>query len=122
MARRGRTATAPLWVETANGNKYAAANGKTYSNTGSGWDQTSGSPSSYNKSSSSGWGGQEKSGGSSAMEAEAAAGIPGLTVLVVRQAWDAAVAGVAVAVAGESNANFAAANEFSVCVDELRLV
>src|SRR5277367_3047313 len=53
--------------ETANGNKYAAANGKTYSNTGSGWDQKSGSPSSYNKSSSSGWGGQEHSGGSSAM-------------------------------------------------------
>lgn len=53
--------------QTANGNKYAAANGKTYSNTGSGWDQKSGSPSSYNKSSSSGWGGQEKSGGSSAM-------------------------------------------------------
>jgi hypothetical protein len=55
--------------QTANGDKYAAANGKTYSNTGSGWDQKSGSPStsSYNKSSSSGWGGQEKSGGSSAM-------------------------------------------------------
>jgi hypothetical protein len=45
--------------ETANGNKYAAADGKTYSNTGSGWDQKSGSP--------SGWGGQEHSGGSSAM-------------------------------------------------------
>jgi hypothetical protein len=53
--------------ETANGNKYAAADGKTYSNTGSGWDQKSGSPSSYNKSSSSGWGGEEHSGGSSAM-------------------------------------------------------
>jgi Protein of unknown function (DUF3300) len=55
--------------QTANGDKYAAANGKTYSNTGSGWDQKSGGPStsSYNKSSSSGWGGQEKSGGSSAM-------------------------------------------------------
>ena len=46
--------------ETANGNKYAAADGKTYSNTGSGWDQKSGSPSSYNKSSSSGWGGEGK--------------------------------------------------------------
>ena len=52
--------------ETANGNKYASADGKTYSNTGSGWDQKSGSTSSYNKSSSSGWGGEEKSGGSSA--------------------------------------------------------
>jgi hypothetical protein len=53
--------------QTANGNKYAAADGKTYSNTGNGWSQKSGSPSSYNKSRSSGWGGEEKSGGSSAM-------------------------------------------------------
>jgi hypothetical protein len=55
--------------ETANGNKYATEDGKTYSNTGSGWNQKSGTSntSSYNKSSSSGWGGQEKSGGSSAM-------------------------------------------------------
>src|SRR5579863_3276269 len=47
--------------QTANGDKYAAGNGKTYSNTGSGWNQKSGSSntSSYNKSSSSGWGGQE---------------------------------------------------------------
>ena len=54
--------------QTANGDKYAAADGKTYSNTGSGWSQKSGSSntSSYSKSSSSGWGGQEKSGGSSA--------------------------------------------------------
>jgi hypothetical protein len=34
--------------QTANGNKYAAANGNTYSNTGNGWSQRSGS--------SSGWG------------------------------------------------------------------
>ncbi len=47
--------------ETANGNKYATANGNTYKNTGSGW---SGSPN--NTERSSGWGGQEKSGGSSA--------------------------------------------------------
>jgi hypothetical protein len=53
--------------QTANGDKYAAADGKTYSNTGNGWSQKSGSPSSYNKSSSSGWGGEERSGGSSAM-------------------------------------------------------
>jgi Protein of unknown function (DUF3300) len=77
--------------ETANGNKYATANGKAYSNTGSGWDQKSGTSSNYsnsqksassysqssnsaqkyNSSSSSaaskGWGGQEKSGTSSAM-------------------------------------------------------
>jgi hypothetical protein len=65
-AASGKYGNSAAVGETANGNKYAAANGKTYSNTGSGWDQKSGSPSSYNKSSSSGWGGQEKSGGSSA--------------------------------------------------------
>jgi Protein of unknown function (DUF3300) len=63
----GKNGNSAAVGQTANGDKYAAANGKTYSNTGSGWDQKSGSPSSYNKSSSSGWGGQEKSGGSSAM-------------------------------------------------------
>jgi Protein of unknown function (DUF3300) len=63
----GKNGNSAAVGETANGDKYAAANGKTYSNTGSGWDQKSGSPSSYNKSSSSGWGGQEHSGGSSAM-------------------------------------------------------
>jgi hypothetical protein len=65
----GKNGNSAAVGQSANGNKYAAANGKTYSNTGSGWDQKSGSPntSSYNKSSSSGWGGQEKSGGSSAM-------------------------------------------------------
>jgi hypothetical protein len=63
----GRNGNTVAVGEAANGNKYAAANGKTYSNTGSGWEQKGGSPSSYNKSGSSGWGGQEKSGGSSAM-------------------------------------------------------
>jgi hypothetical protein len=63
----GKNGNSAAIGQTANGDKYAAANGKTYSNTGSGWDQKSGSPSSYNKSSSSGWGGQEHSGGSSAM-------------------------------------------------------
>jgi Protein of unknown function (DUF3300) len=62
--------------QAANGDRYAAANGNTYSNTGSGWKgsstntpkyDTSGYPgSSASKSSSSGWGGQEKNGGSSA--------------------------------------------------------
>ena len=64
--------------QTANGNKYAAANGNTYSNTGSGWKGSSSNTPKYNTSSysgqsvpkssstSSGWGGQEKSGGSSA--------------------------------------------------------
>ncbi len=76
--------------QTANGNKYATANGNTYSNTGNGWSgnsnntqksgsssyssqpnnsQKSSSSSSSNstqKSSASGWGQQEKSSGSSA--------------------------------------------------------
>lgn len=64
--------------QTASGNKYATANGNTYSNTGNGWSgnsnntQKSGSSSysgqsaSGSKSASSGWGGQEKSSGSSA--------------------------------------------------------
>ena len=57
--------------ETANGNKYAAANGNVYKNTGSGWNQTQGTPKSTSSSSASsaashGYGGQEKSSGSSA--------------------------------------------------------
>jgi hypothetical protein len=52
--------------QTANGNKYAAANGNTYSNTGSGWQQKSGTSNTAQKSSASGWGQQEKSSGSSA--------------------------------------------------------
>jgi len=80
--------------QTANGNKYATANGNVYKNTGSGWEQNGGnSPytqksggssysgqraSSYSgassdaqrfsgsSSGSTGWGGQEKSSGSSA--------------------------------------------------------
>jgi hypothetical protein len=63
----GKNGNSAAVGQTANGNKYAAADGKTYSNTGSGWSQKSGSPSSYNKSSSSGYGGQQKSSGSSAM-------------------------------------------------------
>jgi hypothetical protein len=56
----GKNGNSAAVGQTANGNKYAAADGKTYSNTGSGWNQKSGSSntSSYNKSSSSGWGGQ----------------------------------------------------------------
>ena len=64
----GKNGNSAAVGETANGDKYAASsNGKTYSNTGSGWDQKSGSSSSYNKSSSSGYGSQEHSSGSSAM-------------------------------------------------------
>jgi hypothetical protein len=51
--------------QAANGNKYAAANGNTYKNTGGGWQQTGGS-SPAPKPSAAGWGGQEKSSGSSA--------------------------------------------------------
>jgi hypothetical protein len=59
--------------QTASGNKYAASSsGNVYQNTGSGWQQTQGTPhntSSYsgaNSSAARGYGGQEKSGGSSA--------------------------------------------------------
>src|SRR5271169_3749597 len=58
--------------QTANGNKYAAANGNVYKNTGSGWNQTQGTShntSSYsgaNSAAARGYGGQEKSSGSSA--------------------------------------------------------
>ena len=61
--------------QTANGDKYAAANGNVYKNTGSGWNQTQGTPkstSSYSGASASnsaaakGYGGQQKSSGSSA--------------------------------------------------------
>jgi hypothetical protein len=54
--RYGNTAAAG---QAANGNKYAAADGNVYKNTGSGWQQTQGSA-------SRGYGGQEKSSGSSA--------------------------------------------------------
>jgi hypothetical protein len=58
--------------QTANGNKYAAANGNVYKNTGSGWNQTQGTPhntSSYSEANSAaarGYGGQERSTGASA--------------------------------------------------------
>ena len=58
--------------QTANGDKYAAANGNTYKNTGSGWTGNSNNTQKYGSSysgssaASKGWGGQEKSSGSSA--------------------------------------------------------
>jgi len=60
--------------QTASGDKYAAKNGNVYKNTGSGWDQTQGTPNQRSTSSysgtdsaaSRGYGGQEKSGGESA--------------------------------------------------------
>ena len=58
-------------AQTANGTKYAAANVNVYKNTGSGWNQTQGTShntSSYsaNSAAARGYGGQEKSSGSSA--------------------------------------------------------
>jgi Protein of unknown function (DUF3300) len=55
--------------QAANGDKYAAANGNVYKNSGSGWSQTQGTPKNYSSQSASsaeskGWGGQEKSGSS----------------------------------------------------------
>ena len=62
--------------ETASGTKYAEENGNVYKNTGSGWQQTQGTPKSgstsysgasgSNSAASKGWGQEEKSGGSSA--------------------------------------------------------
>src|SRR5580692_2033834 len=59
----GKNGNSAAIGQTANGNKYATANGNTYKNTGSGW---TGNSNNTQKSSASGWGGQEKSGGSSA--------------------------------------------------------
>jgi hypothetical protein len=82
VAASGKYGNSGGVAQTANGNKYAAANGNVYKNTGSGWNQTQGAPkstssyssapkstSSYsgaNSAASRGYGGQEKSGGSSA--------------------------------------------------------
>ena len=68
----GKNGNSAAVGQTANGNKYASANGNTYKNTGSGWtgnsNNTPKSGSSYSGQSASakGWGGQEKSSGSSA--------------------------------------------------------
>ena len=77
VAASGKYGNSASAAQTANGNKYATANGNVYKNTGSGWNQTQGTPhntSSYNSSSYSGansaaakgYGGQEKTSGSSA--------------------------------------------------------
>jgi hypothetical protein len=64
--------------QTANGNKYATANGNQYKNTGSGWEANkNGSWNSVQKPSSSsynGWGGQERSAGSSAFHGASGGG------------------------------------------------
>jgi hypothetical protein len=70
VAASGKYGNSGGVAQTANGNKYAAANGNVYKNTGSGWNQTQGtpkSPSSYsgaNSAAAKGYGGQEKSGSS----------------------------------------------------------
>jgi hypothetical protein len=67
-AASGKYGNSASVAQSANGNKYATANGNVYKNTGSGWNQTQGTPhntSSYSSASSSaaskGYGGQEKS-------------------------------------------------------------
>ncbi len=56
--------------QTASGDKYAAANGNVYKNSGSGWSQTQGTPRTSTSSApqasaeSRGWGGQEHASGS----------------------------------------------------------
>jgi len=54
-------------AQTANGNKYASVNGNKYSNTGNGWNSAA-------KSTSSGWGGQERSSASSAFSGSSGGG------------------------------------------------
>jgi len=57
MAATGKYGNSAAAGQTANGNKYAAANGNVYKNTGSGWQQTQGT-------SSRGYGAQEHAGSS----------------------------------------------------------
>jgi hypothetical protein len=72
VAASGKYGNSASAAQTANGNKYATANGNVYKNTGSGWNQTQGTPnqkppSSYsgaNSAAAHGYGGQEKSSGS----------------------------------------------------------
>jgi hypothetical protein len=72
VAASGKYGNSGGVAQTANGNKYAAANGNVYKNTGSGWNQTQGTPhntSSYsgaNSAAARGYGGQERSGEASA--------------------------------------------------------
>src|SRR5271168_556513 len=72
VAASGKYGNSGAAGQTANGNKYATANGNVYKNTGSGWNQTQGTPhntSSYsgaNSAAAKGYGEQPKSSGSSA--------------------------------------------------------
>jgi hypothetical protein len=67
----GKNGNSAAVGQTANGNKYATANGNTYKNTGNGW---SGNANNTQKSNASGWGGQQKSSGSSAMSSGSGGG------------------------------------------------
>jgi hypothetical protein len=75
----GANGNAAAAGQTANGDKYAAANGNVYKNSGNGWQQTQGTPpanqrstsgysgaSASNSAAAKGWGEQQKSSGSSA--------------------------------------------------------
>ena len=67
----GKYGNSAAVAQTANGDKYATANGNTYKNTGSGWTGNSNNTQKYGSTSSQsaaskGWGGQERSSGSSA--------------------------------------------------------
>jgi hypothetical protein len=68
-AASGKYGNSAAVAQTANGNKYASANGNTYSNTGNGWSGNSNNTQhNYSQQSSAarGWGGQDRSTGSSA--------------------------------------------------------
>jgi hypothetical protein len=75
VAASGKYGNSGAAGQTANGNKYATANGNVYKNTGSGWNQTQGTPhntsnyssaSGANSAAARGYGGEAKSSGSSA--------------------------------------------------------
>jgi len=67
----GKNGNSAAVGQTANGDKYAGANGNTYKNTGSGWQNTNGTS---NSAASRGYGGQEKSSGSSAFSGSSGGG------------------------------------------------
>jgi hypothetical protein len=63
----GRNGNSAAVAQTANGDKYATANGNTYKNTGSGWTgSSSNTPRNNSSAESRGWGSEQRSGGSSA--------------------------------------------------------
>jgi hypothetical protein len=72
VAASGKYGNSGGVAQTSNGDKYAAANGNVYKNTGSGWNQTQGAPkstSSYsgtNSAAAKGYGAQPRSAESSA--------------------------------------------------------